>query len=173
MPRSYVGIGARVTPERVLGVMESIAGMLAIRGFILRSGGADGADSAFERGCDTTNGQKEIYLPWKDFNDHDSELVVNKPLAFQIAEEFHPAWRAVKQGGRKLHARNAHQVLGWNLNEPAEFVICWTEHGAFRGGTAQALRMAQHFDIPIYNLGTTEGHNTTLQHMAYICDGLG
>jgi len=48
----YAGIGSRSTPDNVLGIMEKLGIVLAKKGFILRSGGADGADKAFEKGCD-------------------------------------------------------------------------------------------------------------------------
>ena len=43
----YTGIGARTTPNDVLKDMTNIASNLEQSGFILRSGGANGADSAF------------------------------------------------------------------------------------------------------------------------------
>ena len=49
--RSYAGIGSRKTPPHVLAAMTQIAEALAERGYILRSGGAGGADSAFEKGA--------------------------------------------------------------------------------------------------------------------------
>ena len=70
----YAGIGSRSTPDNVLGIMEKLGIVLAKKGFILRSGGADGADKAFEKGCDLASGQKEIYLPWKGFNGNNSSL---------------------------------------------------------------------------------------------------
>ena len=47
----YAGIGARATPAAVLADMETIAAWLARTGWILSSGGADGADSAFAAGA--------------------------------------------------------------------------------------------------------------------------
>lgn len=58
----YAGIGARSTPNKVLTIMEKLGGLFAKKGFILRSGAAEGADSAFEKGCDLENGHKEIFL---------------------------------------------------------------------------------------------------------------
>ena len=58
----YAGIGSRETPEGVLLKMEKIAFYLAHRyDATLRSGGAIGADIAFEAGCDSANGKKEIF----------------------------------------------------------------------------------------------------------------
>lgn len=42
----YAGIGARKTPEHILESMKYIAGMLADKGYVLRSGGAKAADSS-------------------------------------------------------------------------------------------------------------------------------
>jgi predicted Rossmann fold nucleotide-binding protein DprA/Smf involved in DNA uptake len=46
----YAGIGARSTPPQILSVMTRLASKLEGMGYTLRSGGAAGADTAFERG---------------------------------------------------------------------------------------------------------------------------
>ena len=51
MPRFYAGIGARATPPEILNLMTRAAFALTKRGYVLRSGHAIGADSAFERGA--------------------------------------------------------------------------------------------------------------------------
>lgn len=52
-----------------------------------------------------------------------------------------------------------YQVFGRNLDEPVDFVICWTKdgkegHGSERpcGGTGQAVEMASLKGIPVINL---------------------
>jgi predicted Rossmann fold nucleotide-binding protein DprA/Smf involved in DNA uptake len=60
----YAGIGSRETPPDVQKLIFDIADKLAKKGYVLRSGGADGADLTFEAGCDNSNGLKEIFLPW-------------------------------------------------------------------------------------------------------------
>lgn len=152
----YAGIGARATPMYVQEYFSSLAAFLATKGFTLRSGGAQGADIAFELGCDRMNGQKEIYLPWKYFERSNSNLIVSNPKAFEIAEQFHPYWNNLKAGAKKLQARNSHQVLGYALDEPVKFVICWTKDGKGSGGTGQALRIAKHYGIPIFDAGKYE-----------------
>ncbi|NYZ25158.1 hypothetical protein HND93_36125, partial [Azospirillum sp. ROY-1-1-2] len=64
----YAGIGSRETPPAVLEVMAAVGERLAQLGWVLRSGGAVGADQAFERGCDRVGGRKEIFLPWPGFD---------------------------------------------------------------------------------------------------------
>lgn len=143
----YAGIGSRETPADVLALMTTIARRKAADGYILRSGAADGADSAFEAGATA----KEIYIPWLGFNSHPSKLVPT-PEAFVMAAKFHPAWHKCKRGARALHARNCHQVLGHDLATPSSLVICWTKDAAGGGGTGQAIRIAKAHNITIHDL---------------------
>jgi len=154
MKRYYTGIGSRETPDPVLDLMTRFAGVFGKQGWVLRSGGAPGADTAFFKGAV----DHEIYLPWKGFNnyeDDDATRLTPQAEAFDIAKEFHPAWFNLSHGGRKLMARNSHQLLGYDVTVPilSEFVICWTKDGKLKGGTAQALRMAEHYEVPVLNLG--------------------
>ena len=57
--RYYIGIGSRETPTEICKIFETVAEFLAKKGYILRSGHADGTDIAFEIGCDQANGAKE------------------------------------------------------------------------------------------------------------------
>ena len=148
----YTGIGSRKTPLTHLAEMRTIAEDLAKRGYTLRSGGADGADSAFEQGCDSVRGAKEIYLPWRSFNGNRSKLFNIPRETFLIAAELHPAWASLSGGVRRLHARNMLQVLGQDLQTPSEFVVCWTPNGACIGGTATAIKLAQQHDIRVINM---------------------
>jgi hypothetical protein len=149
----YAGIGSRETPQEVCNLFETLGEWLARHGYILRSGHAQGADQAFERGCDRAGGQKEIYLPWKGFEGSNSTFVLANQQAYTIAEQFHPYWANLSEGAKKLQARNSHQVLGENLNTPSAFVVCSTKDGNGKGGTGQALRIANHYGIPIFDAG--------------------
>ena len=150
----YAGIGSRETPINIIHLFKKVAYYLSVKEYILRSGGAKGADKAFEIGCDNHNGKKEIYLPWKGFEGSDSNLIVRDVKAFEIAEKFHPYWHNLSDGARKLQARNSHQVLGLDLNTPVNFLICWTKNGKGQGGTGQAIRIAKAYDIPIFDAGS-------------------
>lgn len=154
---NYAGIGSRKTPGEMLEAMEKIGRALAYKGCILRSGGAKGADSAFERGCDIAKGRKKIFLPWKGFEGSSSKLVLteftNYKEAEALARRYHPNYEALSQGAKKLMARNGYQVLGVDLQTPADFIVCYTENGEIKGGTGQALRMAADYGIPVFNLG--------------------
>jgi hypothetical protein len=152
--KKYAGVGSRSTTPEILDEMYKIAIHLANNGWLLRSGGADGADLAFERGCDFVNGQKEIFLPWAGFNGSKSNLYTPSKQAIELAATIHPAWQYLKQGAKKLHARNVHQVLGSELDEPVDLIIAYTKDGKLIGGTATALRLGIKYGIQIINLAT-------------------
>lgn len=145
----YTGIGSRETPPDIIGKMIGIGLKLNTLGYTLRSGGAEGADSAFELKAGTN---KEIYLPWVGFNNNPSKLYYPTNEAFELAKTIHPVWDILTVGGKKLHARNMHQVLGMDLKTPSSFLVCWTKNGTVIGGTASAMKLAKKNNIPIYNL---------------------
>lgn len=148
----YTGVGARLTPPDILKDMYKIGQDLAIKGYTLRSGGANGADATFESGCNFCKGGTEIYLPWRWYNNHPSELYTIGKEAYDLAAKIHPAWHRCTHGVRSLHARNCYQVLGKDLKTPSEFLICWTVNGEDVGGTRTAIVLARMHKIPVYNL---------------------
>jgi hypothetical protein len=164
--KSYAGIGSRETPQDILLLMQDLAVYLAGEGYTLRSGGAGGADTAFERGCDGAGGPKQIFLPWNGFSgryatssfgtDTHGVFAGVGPQALALAEQFHPAWKRCSRGARTLHARNGYQVLGPRLDDPVEFVLCWTPRGSGSGGTGQALRIARDRGIRVYDLAVDQ-----------------
>jgi hypothetical protein len=150
----YTGIGARETPDNVLTSMKLMAKYMADSGHTLRSGGAPGADSAFEYGCDQADGLKEIYLPSKGFNQNPSPLFGSTKEARLMAKDYHPNWANLGNAGRDFMGRNSYQVLGLDLKTYTTFIICWTPGGKTVGGTGQALRIAKVLEIPVFNLGS-------------------
>ena len=154
--KAYAGIGAQDTPEPFLTLMHKVAQAFAKKGYTLRSGASGNADEAFEKGCNEAKGTKEIYVPWANFNNHPSPLVPKYPEAYAVAKQHHPRWSAVSKGAQPLLARNSHILLGPQLNSPVEWVICWTSGGRVTGGTGQGLRIAESYNIPIFNIGKKE-----------------
>ncbi|WP_298705568.1 hypothetical protein [uncultured Variovorax sp.] len=160
----YTGIGSRSTPSLVLEQMRELAAELAGLGYLLRSGAADGADMAFEQGCDAAGGRKAIFLPWPGFQgrhpDGHSCTYLPGREAFELAATLHPAWSNLSRGPRALHARNSLQILGLDLATPSAFVLCWTadcaqtakETSSKTGGTGTAIRLASLRDVPVFNL---------------------
>lgn len=165
----YAGIGSRQTPHADLDLMCRLGKLLADNGWLLRTGGAEGADEAFVLGAqidiiDDTGpgGDVEIFLPWPSFQDWEHRgtfpgLYKNpKDEAFDLAAVYHPRWGYLKQGAKKLHARNMHIMLGWDLDDPVDCVVCWTPEAKIAGGTGQALRVAEDMGIPVANLADAD-----------------
>lgn len=148
----YAGIGAVETPGSVQDDMEGLAVVLASAGWCLRSGGAEGADTAFERGCDSVKGKKEIFLPWEDYNQNLSGLCHPTKRAALIAKDTVSWWDACTDGVKKMHARNAHIILGLKCDQPVLFVVGWTERGVPTGGTGVSMSIAYNRGIPVFNL---------------------
>jgi len=148
--RYYTGVGSRQTPQVVLVLMRQIALAMANLQYTLRSGGAKGADSAFESGA---GHNKQIFY-----------AMDCTPAAMKIARRFHPAWSRCDNYARRLHGRNAFQVLGPNLNEPSAYCICWTKDGCIShktrsfdtGGTGTAISIAEAYGVPVINLAIPE-----------------
>ena len=169
----YAGIGARLTPPEEMDILEHLAAVLGTK-HTLRTGGAEGADTAFMNGCPPL--VAEICLPWPKYN---SKYKYKEgwyfchndihPDALEIASRFHPAWNRCTPSVRKLFVRNVYVILGPFLDQPVDFVVCWTPKGEAVGGTGHAIRLASYYNIPVYNLGLS--HVTAAQILKEVMHG--
>jgi len=168
--RYFTGIGSRETPPGIKPLIEEACLFLSAMKFVLRSGGAPGADSMFEH---SFHGEKEIYLPWKGFNQNTSQLFLDNmgieiiEKASSIAKNHHPRWNSLSRPAKKLMTRNSFQVIGQDLQTPSSFILCWTKGGTINGGTGQAMRIARHLEIPIFNLFNKDCLHKVKMHIAY------
>jgi hypothetical protein len=138
----YAGIGSRETPLEIMDLMSRIAIKLEQKGWLLRSGGAQGADMAFEKGV--TN--KQIIRPQVNASWEAKARTV-------ITEEH---WGHCGLFTRKAHSRNAAIIFGENLDSPARFVCCWTRNAKSVGGTAVGINLALKNGILVRNLGVPQ-----------------
>lgn len=162
--RTYAGIGSRNTPVHIQTKMEDLAEALVAHGYILRSGGAAGADSAFERGCDRAQGTKQIFIPWNGFkprpdtpdirrttNERGVLMPAHPVEAEEISARFwpqsHVRWSSLKSSTRALMSRNTCQILGPTLELPAQFVLFWKPTDGRTSGTGHALRIAGAYEV--------------------------
>ena len=159
MTKFYTGVSSRGTPGHILELMRRLANKLQSDGWILRSGGADGADSAFEHSACSC---KEIYYA----------ADANKS-AMNIASKFHPAWHRCSPYVKKLHGRNAFQVLGAHLNQPSSMLICWTKDGCLShenrsietGGTGTAISIADWTSTEVINLSLKDHYDRAIRYL--------
>lgn len=146
----YAGVGSRDTPLGVCDHMTDIATWLSRGGFILRSGGARGADRAFEAGA---GGDCELFLTADGA----------RPELDAFVDPYHPNPKAISGYARPYLRRNACQVLGrFPLESPrSSFVLCWTPGGQVVGGTGHTIRLAHAFSVPVINIAC-DGWEKTL-----------
>lgn len=147
----YTGVGSRKTPAEIRQIISKIAKRAAQLKMTLRSGGAQGADLAFEWAAKRVpdSPRPEIFYA-SDASDECRKL----------AAQVHPAWHRCSEFARNLHGRNVFQVLGRSLDDPSRFLVCWTPDGAEceaecsirTGGTGTAIWMACRNHIPVFNL---------------------
>lgn len=159
MTKLYAGIGSRETPAQALRWMTAIAVQLAETGWKLRSGNAKGADQAFQRGAPLS--RKEVHLPWEGYNNGRSSnpcclVPTPSPQLVDIAAKHHPAWDKLSNAVKLMMIRNTTIVLGTDLLSPVKMVVCWTPGARLIGGTSHAMRIAHTFEIPVFNLASTE-----------------
>lgn len=159
----YTGIGSRQTPEAILTIMTGYAQLQETKSWVLRSGGATGADTAFQNGVRNPEYQR-IFIPWNGFNGlrHNPErnvfLVTQSPhyeKAIKLAKSHYKSWDSLKDPVKNLHARNMFQLLGEDLNDPSEFIVFWAETHpkyGFKGGTGFTVRVGRALKIPYHNL---------------------
>lgn len=167
----YTGIGSRACRKlpHVMKVLFDIAVALSKQGYTVRSGGADGADTAFEMGAKerlvrSPKQLYDIYLPWPGFNNrsmtdtlnyHGNKPMVLDSMARDMAKGIHKHWDKLKPGAKQMHTRNIYQVLGGELIEPSDFLVCYAvtdDEGIPEGGTRTAWLLAKQYKVPCYNL---------------------
>lgn len=164
----WTGIGSRKTPEHIQKWMQAIAYIICKQGHTLRSGKADGADLAFQRGLElayfeTKQGSGEIYLPFENWHRQYCSLwdiYVRSPNSIQksltIVSKVHGNWKKVRPEYRAYHIRNAFQVMGPRVSEDevSSFVLFWAPEvdDIVSGGTATAVHLARSLNIPTFNM---------------------
>lgn len=169
----YTGVGSRETPQEVMFTISELARDLRLFGYVLRSGGAQGADTAFAEGAGS---ESHIYTPWRGFVSGKAQLAAPTIDAYRLAATVHPAWSRLSGGARALHARNCHQVLGDDLKTPSDFLICWTADGCTSertrtkntGGTATAIVLADRNGIPVFNLVDPRAKDRLAQYLGFV-----
>lgn len=143
-------VGSRKTPTEILDIMTKLGYKFYKKGYIIRSGGAVGADSAFVK--NVPKEFQEIYYA-QDSNNEVEE----------IAGKYHRNWKNLNSYIKKLHGRNVFQVLGKDLTKPSIALVCWTPDGCIShntrsirtGGTGTAISIADQETnnyTKIYNL---------------------
>lgn len=177
----FTGVGHRKgVPDNIRNKAVQLTSWLCARGVKLRTGDADGMDAVFRDAAPKE--MRQFFAPLNRYNAHPDAIMI-KPSeihpcyysqARDITANTHPYFYNLGDFERELHIRNAFQVLGPELDEPSNFLVCWTKDGAetkttrATGGTGQAIRLAIKYNIPVFNLQTPnfEGRfRTFIKHL--------
>ena len=154
MPKIYGGIGSRKLSNNERRLCFDTAHWLARQGWELYTGAAIGADQAFAEGALAGGGNVTLVLPWPSYEFKWVEPLGHKPQkrilryddwdARNSVDQYHPNPENLKDGTRKLHARN------YLIVQPTQFVLAFPKPGynGGLGGTGQGIRIAA-------GLGTT------------------
>lgn len=163
-------VGSRKLSAKELEYCGDLGGLVAKNKLIVASGNAQGADQAFEAGALQENGFLHLYLPWPKYENNsilEDKNVKRRVVAdeekhnlfFEEASEVHPSGKYLKQGAKKLHARNG-MIIRYSKT-----VIAFPgkdlriqENGKITGGggTAQAFRLALKHQLPLFDLRDRE-----------------
>lgn len=171
-PRKYIFtvVGSRNIPHEMGVILTKVTSMLSFLGGKLRTGDARGADTyariALSKGTISDKGIfKEDIEAYTARQGQDSDCL-------KLAGSFHPFWKTITSDFiKQLHARNVKQIIGMNFDNPipSDIMICYTPNGIktheervkdFKrtGGTGTAISVAEHFNVPILNIGNEEDY---------------
>lgn len=143
---SFAGMGSRETPQDILDDIKKASGMLEF--LTLRSGGTKGADTAFASG---RKENKEIFTA----NDVSQDTFGNAFQANAFVYTYHPNPDTLSDEAKASLASNTYQILGSDLSSPSAFILCYAPldgNNIPQGDTAQAIRVANAYDVPVINL---------------------
>ena len=166
--RVITGIGSRNTPTNVLLAMEQIGAWCKKNKIYVRSGHADGADYAFEKGAQEYT---LVYLPWNTFN---SQLpILGKHIEFpsedlrllsfckQIVNDCHPAADKLTNIHWKFMIRNVLQLSGYQQTHYSSAVVLYADvrddifgKEQVQGGSNLVFQFARKRGIPIFNFAS-------------------
>jgi hypothetical protein len=151
-----------------------------------KSPSCTGRPFALRKGTEV-NAVKEIYLAYRGFNNHNDDAIFDYSETHKTRMKAFLAKagidRAVANADSPFVQRDAmvrmYQLLGFRLNEPSKFMVTWTPDGVHRaegvthntGPTGISIIMAQHFKIPVLNIGNEKQLNQVKERIKQLRSG--
>jgi hypothetical protein len=154
--KAYGGLCNPDAPDSVMSQMKTLAERLEAKGYTLRTNGAKGGEASMEAGSSDV----EAHIPWRNFNEHPSKLNRTTDEAKAVIRQFAPGFDGLKPAVQTIIASKAHVILGKDLKNPIQFLICWTQDGAETmaqrnaktGYIGVGIALAASLKIPVFNL---------------------
>lgn len=149
--KNYSGIGSRKTPQKYLRMFENLADELDKNDYVLRSGGAKGADESFKQ----NSSNFVIFRPYDYYLGnirqlYEPELLeeADSILAGVLDSDHYTNIKKKSDYVYRLQLRNVFIILGEDLSTFSDFVICYSPGS---GGTQTGIKVAEKYKIPVYN----------------------
>lgn len=161
--------------EDIIKIFEEVAKKLEELGYTYRSGGND---SELDQRVSAIMSKKEVYLPWKGFNDLDSEYNYPSEKARDIANKYHPIYNELGFAVQAIVARMSHRVLGPDCLTPVDFLLCWTDDGVEThkarttktGTVGQVISIANDHNIPVFNFCNFDAKQRFIDYLKTVKD---
>jgi len=160
--KAYAGIGSRQISDNESEIIRSISNRMAALGYWLYSGNAQGADNAFQKGCQN----KGIsFLPWPNYNSDQRDTYGFTSIpesAFFKAKVLHPQGNRLSGSSLQMMARNVLIIEGIDSWPRVELVICCSDpipNGGVHGGAALCYKLAKQHNIPFINIRENRWEN--------------
>lgn len=160
VPKSIAVMGSKEHPAEILRLAQEVAEYLkSVSGFkiIIRTGGNDGIEKVIADSL----GNKEVFLPWKGFNNNrESKYTKPSPGCEDVIRKIILTFDNIKEGAKPIFLRIAHVILGKDLNARAECLITYSPDGAETkekvnsktGYASSSILLANAAKIPVFNL---------------------
>lgn len=143
--------------------------ILLEKGVIVRTGAADGIDSAAMEGAERVQNTDlrrnlHVFLPWASYNRNrvpiGASVFIYDPKIHQAwtnsVSKYHPNPAALSRGAFALMARNYGIIAH---PDPVSAVIALPTSVSALGGTGQGMRLAEDLGIKLFNLREDNGVN--------------
>jgi hypothetical protein len=169
MTKYWTAVGSREVPAAIADLQVLIGACMTSKGYILRSGNANGSDYNFQRGAQSVSPPHcDIYLPWASYNRELNKAGSSYITPTDAQMEFAgglledtgvmPYYKSIKsEHAKKMHSRNVYQVIGV-YDQPREVSrVCiyyapLDKDGNVMGGTRTAVGLSKYYEIPTFNL---------------------
>jgi hypothetical protein len=157
MNKRIACIGSRTLTGYQLNICEKIGTWLALQGYTISTGNAEGADQAFAAGANRVDPTRvHLCLPWLSYEAE--KIVTGNNIAYppypdwmwKEAQKHHPVWNRLSKGAKLLQVRNICIVHG------VAQVVAWPSSKIGGGGTGQGMRYARAISIPVIDLSKEE-----------------
>lgn len=162
-------ISNKDAPPQVIDQLIDAVKLAESKACTVRVTGLDGPDDAMEKAAS----KPEVHLPWKDFNQKNSNFSFVTDQALEMTRKFHSGFDGLSPAVQKIVSSSVRCILGKAIASPALFLVCYSEDGAesYRekttktGNLSLPLRVASELGIPVFNFGKRDGFDRFTAYM--------